>query len=594
MILPALDALYTRLAADSTYGLPQPGYSTQKISFCLVLQPDGTLFDIHDARNTTGKRPVGSPMLVPGNAKSSGSGLNPCFLWDNSQYMLGYKADDKNPARTEETFAAFRKKHLLLEAQINDPAYTAVCLFLKSWTPEQTVAHQAKLDDFAATGFGVFQLQGEPGYVHERPAVRGWWEKHNLDDIDEKPVVAQCLVTGEIGPVARIHKPGIKVNADTPGGALIVSFNDKAYESYGKEQSYNAPVSAAVAFRYTNALNALLAGPQSSRHRVQIGDATCVFWTERQTITESLFSALLGFTAPDELAETSQDEGLRSRLKIFLEVLRQGGGRKIDQLGDDAQTRFYFLGLSPNAARLSVRFWHVDSLGSLVDNLKSHYDALRLDRPPGHTPEFPTARQLLGATAIVRHKGDRDETDFDTIPPLLSGPLLRAILTGGDYPRGLYQAVLQRIRADQTISYFRAAVLKAFLNRNHNHALPMSLEPARTDPAYLLGRLFAVLEKAQTDALPGLNATIKDRFYGAASANPAPVFPRILRTAQHHLAKLEPSFRIPHEKRLQEIVGQLNGFPRQLSLEGQGLFAIGYYHQKQNFYVKKPADASAE
>lgn len=593
MILPALDALYTRLAPDPAYDLPQPGYSTQRISFCVVLKTDGSLFAINDARDTSGKKPVSSPKLVPGNAKPSGSGLNPCFLWDNSAYLLGYKADDKKPARTEEAFAEFRNKHLSLEAEIADLSFSTVCRFLKSWTPEQAAEHRAKLDDFAATGFGVFQLQGEPGYVHERPAIRSWWERQQ--SAASTGELGQCLVSGEIAPLAQLHEPAIKgVAGAQSAGAKIVSFNCDAFVSYGKDQSYNAPVSAAAAFRYTNALNALLAGPQSSRHRIQIGDATCVFWTERPTATESLFSTLLGYTAPDELAETAQDEGLRSRLKILLEVLRQGGGRSIDRLGDDAQTRFYFLGLSPNAARLSVRFWHVDSLGSLVDNLKAHYDALRLDRPPGHAPEFPTARQLLGATAIVRHKGDREETDFDTIPPLLSGPLLRAILTGGDYPRGLYQAVLQRIRADQTISYFRTAVLKAFLNRNHNHALPMSLDPTRTDPGYLLGRLFAVLEKAQSDALPGLNATIKDRFYGAASANPATVFPRILRTAQHHLAKLEPSFRIIHEKRLQEIVGQITVFPRQLSLEAQGLFAIGYYHQKQNFYTKKTAESPAE
>lgn len=587
MILQALNSLYGRLIADPSYELPARGYRSQLVSFRIVLQQDGSLYDIHDARSGSTK-PRAVRLVVPDETKSRTSGIDAYFLCDTAQYCLGYASPDES---APEHFAAFKKFALDAEPSINDSAFSSVCRFLESWSPDRAKEYAAKLEEYG-TDAGVFQIQGTPGDVHERPAVKAWVTQQQAKAIDGEK--AQCLVTGEIASLARTHPAIKKVEKAQSSGAPLVSFNCDAFSSYGKEQSFNAPVSDTAAFQYANALNAMLAGPMATRHRVVIGNATCVFWTERQTVAESLFSALLGYTAPDELVETSQDEGLRSRLKILLEVLRQGGGRSIDRLGDDAQTRFFFLGLSPNAARLSVRFWHVDSLGSLVDNLKAHYDALRVDRPPGHAPEFPTARQLLGATAIVRHKGDQDDTDFNTIPPLLSGPLLRAILTGGEYPRGLYQAVLQRIRADRTISYFRAAVLKAFLNRNHNHALPMSLDPNRPDPAYRLGRLFSVLEFAQEDAG---NSGLKDRFYSAASATPATVFSRIIRTSQHHLSKLgreKPGLKVVHEKAIQEILAPLADFPAHLTLQEQGLFAIGYYHQRQARYTKKdPAESTA-
>lgn len=598
MILPALARLYERLAADTAYGIPARGYSSQKISFCVVLRPDGTLHAIEDARETVpaGKKTkqIASLKLVPGNAKPSGQGINPCFLWDNTAYMLGYKTDDPKPERSAETYAAFRQKHLDLEKQISTPEFSTVCRFLENWTPARArePEHQARLDDFAATGFGVFQVLGQPACVHDTPAIRAWWDK-NQDKLtatdNAPPQEGQCLVTGETATLARLHEPAIKgVNGAQSAGAKIVSFNCDSFSSYGKDQSYNAPVSELAAFRYANALNALLSGPQSHRHRVQIADATCAFWTEDPGGPfESFFADIIGNVSMETTLQTTQDEGLRNTLQTFLEILRTGGGRDIARLGADPDSRFYILGLSPNASRLSIRYFFTDTIGHLVDNLKAHYDALRIARPP-HTPEFPSARQLANTTAVMRKKSDgRAEPDYDTVPAIYSGPLMRAILEGHRYPYGLYQSILQRIRADSELTPLRAALIKATLNRNHQQNLPPMLDPKRTDTAYLIGRLFAVLEKAQADAQPGINATVKDRFYSAASATPAAVFPRILRTSQHHLAKLEIPHRIHSEKRIQEIMSGLKDFPRQLTLEEQGLFAIGYYHQRQDLFTKK-------
>ncbi len=587
MILQALNDLYERLADDASYELPRPGYSTQKVSFCVVLKPDGTLVDIQDARITrnettkAGKEKTtqfARPVLCFGQSKPSGSGLNPCLLWDNSSYMLGYKKDDEKPARTAEACDEYRKKHVGLEKELNVSEFSTVCRFLESWSPAKALEYKTKLDDFAATGFGVFQIQGATNYVHQMPAIKAWWAKQQ--DTETPDLIAQCLVTGDMLPIAQTHQPAIKgVNGAQSSGALLISFNMTAVDSYGrdKQQGYNAPVSQTAVFNYANALNTMLGGPQSHRHRVIIGDATTVFWTEKATEAESLFADFLQGNEPEEGGESSQDQALSTRLKMFMEILRQGGGSELTKLGDDPQTKFFILGLSPNASRLSVRFWHVATLGQMVDKLKAHYDALRLRRSSDKDPEFPAVWQILRQTG-------RESKD---IPPLLSGPLMRSILTGSRYPQGLFNAVLNRIRADHDITFLRVCIFKAFLIRNHQLDIPMSLDTTRTEPAYLLGRLFAALEKTQEDALPGINATIRDRFYSAASATPGTVFPRLLRTYQHWLSKLEGGYKVNRERMVQQIMSGMNDMPSHLQLEGQGLFAIGYYHQRQDFFTKK-------
>ena len=587
MILQALNDLYERLADDASYELPRPGYSTQKVSFCVVLKPDGTLVDIQDARITrnettkAGKEKTtqfARPVLCFGQSKPSGSGLTPCLLWDNSSYMLGYKKDDEKPARTAEACDEYRKKHVGLEKELNVSEFSTVCRFLESWSPAKALEYKTKLDDFAATGFGVFQIQGATNYVHQMPAIKAWWAKQQ--DTETPDLIAQCLVTGDMLPIAQTHQPAIKgVNGAQSSGALLISFNMTAVDSYGrdKQQGYNAPVSQTAVFNYANALNTMLGGPQSHRHRVIIGDATTVFWTEKATEAESLFADFLQGNEPEEGGESSQDQALSTRLKMFMEILRQGGGSELTKLGDDPQTKFFILGLSPNASRLSVRFWHVATLGQMVDKLKAHYDALRLRRSSDKDPEFPAVWQILRQTG-------RESKD---IPPLLSGPLMRSILTGSRYPQGLFNAVLNRIRADHDITFLRVCIFKAFLIRNHQLDIPMSLDTTRTEPAYLLGRLFAALEKTQEDALPGINATIRDRFYSAASATPGTVFPRLLRTYQHWLSKLEGGYKVNRERMVQQIMSGMNDMPSHLQLEGQGLFAIGYYHQRQDFFTKK-------
>lgn len=575
MILQSLNQLYDRLAGDPGYEIAPPGYSTQKIAFAVVLHPDGRLHEIQDLREEKGSRRIPRQMLVPGQSKPSGSGLNPCFLWDNAFYIFGFALDENKRERAIRACRAFRDRHRAVEAEIDDPAFSAVCRFLESWDPGKVEAHP-KLADLG-TGFGVFQIIGETGYVHERPAIRAWWETQQ-DASSEAEDTMMCLVSGQRARVARTHEPKLKgVPGAQSSGAALVSFNCDAFASYGKEQSLNAPVSEQAAFRYCTALNAILSGARSHRHRFLLGDTTVVFWTDKPTTAEGWLADLLG----GNLEERAQDEAALEQARIVLEAVRKGGGA-LSLLDDDPDTPIHLLGLAPNAARLAVRFWHTGTLRALFDRLKAHHDALRMVRQfkagsKRPDPEFPPLWMLLRETA-------RESKD---IPPLLGGALLRAVIGGGPYPEGLAAAVVRRIRADRTVNYLRAAILKAWLTRHPNRQgeIPVSLDTQRTDPAYRLGRLFAVLEKTQEDAQPGINATIRDRFYSAASATPAVVFPRLLRTYQHHLAKLPVGQKIVREKLVQEIMDGIGGMPSQLRLQDQALFAIGYYQQRKALFT---------
>lgn len=586
MILQSLNELYSRLAADPAYEIAPPGFSPQKICFRMVLKPDGSLFDIQDARTPDEKGKMQNTlMLVPGDAKPSGAGINPGLLWDNQTYLLGRQPEDKAYGFGLSRFEAFRQRHLELESTIKDPSFFAVCRFLEQWNSER-ITEFPILNDLG-TGFGIFQLQGEKKAVHESSAVQKWWLLSQAAEVPGD--LGQCLLTGEELPIARLH-PKIKgVTGAQAAGASIVSFNANAYESYGKAQSYNAPVSEAAAFRYGTALNSLLTGPKSQKHRIRIGDTTTVFWTEKPSIVEDCFANI--FAGGSQATEEVQDETKRGQLQRVLEAIRSGG--KYQELGESGDTQFHILGLAPNAARISIRFYHRSTVADLLAKLHDHQRCLEIVRQFTEQtgsrfpdPEFPALWQIIRETARAA----------DEIPPLLGGALARAIIEGTPYPEGLFSAIIRRIHADRTINYLRAATLKAVLTRNHKLDIPIMLDTENTDPAYLLGRLFAALEKTQEDALGNVNAGIRDRFYSAASSTPASVFPRLLRTYQHHLSKLNGGAKVNRERMVQEIVASVDasGFPNQFALKKQGIFAIGYYHQRKDFFTKKETVPTSE
>lgn len=394
---------------------------------------------------------------------------------------------------------------------------------------------------------------------------------------------AACLVTGEHGPVARLH-PAIKgVWGAQSSGASLVSFNIDAFTSYGHEQGDNAPVSEAAAFAYTTALNHFL--ERDSGHRVQIGDASTVFWADASdaaaaTDAEDIFAALLGINDVNEKVEAK-------KVGAILDAIRQG--RPVADLkpGLPQGVRFHVLGLSPNAARLSVRFYIEGDFGEIATRYLTHIERTRLDPPPKE--DAPSIRRLL-----IETTSPKSQKRSENIPPNLAGEWLRAILTGAPYPLTLLSTLLMRLRADHDVNALRAAVLKSVLICNFDLEAPVSLDPENRDSGYLLGRLFATYEYAQSQALGGnVNATIRDQYYGTASATPRAVFPLLQRKATHHLSRLrkdKPGLATNLDRKIGEIFELAEPesmFMPTLSAQRQALFAVGYYHQRNDFYRRK-------
>ena len=564
MILQELCKLYDRLDSDPEANIAKRGFFQQGVAFEVVISSRGKLIQINDLREPDGRTLRNRSMLLPGTAKPSGSGLNPSIYgWDRTDYMLGYLNPDKlkdderekKLRRADEAHRAYKEAMFSRKGEIQHPDYDAFCTFLQSWSPDRAGRHDVLQE--VSRLFGVIRIQNQKSYLHEVKEVHAPCLQ-NVVNAD-----GQCLVTGESEAIARLHDIKIKgVNGAQSSGAAIVSFNLAAFESYEKSQSKNASVGEPAAFSYATALNYLL--ERRNRRRVQVGDTSVVFWAAQPSPAEDLF----GFGLSGEVAE---DNNRARELEAALVRIARG---EHPLLRDG--TPFYVLGLAPNASRLSVRFWYRDSVGAFLSHLQQHEQNLNIVRSPQDHARLPLWL-LLAQTA----------RESKEVSPLLGGALLRSILTAAPYPESFLQALIRRNRAERDIRHPRAAAIKAVLIRNYQQEITMSLNPDHPKPAYQLGRLFAALERNQESALPGINATVKDRFFGAASATPGAVFPRLLRLGQHHIAKLEGSLKVHAEKQVQEIMGRIQSFPGHLDLVAQGLFALGYYHQRQDFFTKK-------
>ena len=576
MILSALNDYYYRLLDQKVEDVSPYGYSLEKISYVIVLSVDGEVMDVMDIRNDSGKKILPGILMVPQPPKRA-SNITPCFLWDKTSYVLGVSAVSK---RADKEHEAFQSLHREVLCNTDDIGLLALRRFLEDWRPEQF--HLPPFNSDMCDSNVAFRLDGEMMYLHERAAAQKL--RARLLECNESAPIATCLITGEQLPVARLH-PNIKgVNGAQGAGASIVSFNLESFASYGKIQGDNAPISEQAAFAYTTVLNYLLRRDEHNRQRLQIGDTTVVFWAQAPTsmqsqAAEDLFS--LFFNTPADDGQESSE--LRSVLAAISE------GRPLRELGLNLQddTRIFVLGLAPNNSRLYIRFWQADRLDVFAYRLARHFEDLHIEPLPWR--QEPSLGLLLLQTAPVR--GDKPPKSED-VPPRLAGELARAIFTGSRYPRSLLNIIIMRIRADGHIYALRVALCKAVLAREKRlfHKLkevPVSLDTTNKDPGYLLGRLFATLENIQVKALGNqVNATIRDRYYGAASATPAAVFPVLLRNAQNHLSRVRKDQRglaINLEKDLGGIIDLLQSrFPRSMGIESQGHFAIGYYHQTQS------------
>lgn len=574
MILQALVDCYEALSASGK--IARPGWGPVKASVALELTETGKIFQAIFLKEEVekGKKKVLVPKIfdLPAPVKRT-VGVAANFLCDNSSYILGFDEKGK-PKRSLECFAACKALHEKILDGVESPAAKAVSAFFENWEPEKAREHPALqdyMDELLAGGNLIFRYDGQ--FVHEDPAIRQAWQEY-YDQSGDGPEMV-CLVTGKTGPVENIH-PSVKgVQGAQSSGAALVSFNAPAFCSYGKEQNLNAPTSKYAAFAYTSALNYLIASPE---YGSRVGDTTVLFWAKNGNpeYSELAMWGIFGGPAP----YTEQE------LQSMVQNLCKGRAVTYEETLLDPDMDFYILGLAPNAARLSVRFFLHNQFGSILQNVQAHYDRLEIVKPPFEKFEALPVWKLLSETV---NQNSREKEPL----PALAGETLRAILNNTRYPATLLNGVTMRIRAERKITWGRAAILKAYYLQNPHPDVPkevltVSLNPESKNPYYTLGRLFSVLEAVQSAANPGINATIKDRYFNSASATPSIVFPTLLNLSEKHRKKLAAGQRIYYEKQIMELLAVLGeSFPTRLSLPQQGTFQLGYYHQTQERYQKK-------
>ena len=600
MILQALTDYYRRKCddPDPAQRLPMFGLEQKEIPFILEIDTEGALLQLRDTRELQGKKKVARSFRVPIGVKRA-SNVTANLLWDTLEYVLGVDTKGK-PERVAEQHAAFGARIAALpSAAREDAGIQAVTRFLARIDLEQLTRQAAWADALEGNAVMSFRLQGDFDLVCQRPAVVNAVLSVSADA--DAPQ-AMCLVTGDLAPVERLHASIKGVWGAQTSGANIVSFNARAFESYGKteRQGENAPVSRAAAFAYTTALNHLLR--KDSPQRIQVGDASTVFWAEKQDAFEDIFGDIFKDN-PDNSAPA---------VHALLNAVQSGTWGMSNE-----STRFYVLGLAPNAARISIRFYHCVTLRELGQRIAQHFEDLSLARGP-YDPQYPSLKRLLQTVCLAT--SSQPFGDIDRLPPNLGGAIVDAIFQSKTtpYPALWLNAAVGRCRAEQAkktqqgtqaqnVPYARAAVIKACLNRQIRKAnlsapdhliekefLPM-LDRTNINPGYLLGRLFAVLERIQEYAAGGggkLNSTIRDKYYGAMASSPGIVFPTLDKLKIAHLKKLPWGQKEWFEKLIGEILNDLPDIPRQLSLPDQGRFALGYYHQRQDRPPKVTDDSS--
>lgn len=579
MILQALASYYDVLAQQGKVG--RPGWGTAKVIGALCLDEQGNLIDILSLKTANAKgKEIATVRAVPEQGTRA-SNIKPNFLCDGPGYLLGLntKPDEgakkeANEKRAKQCFDAAAALHLQLLEGVDSVAAKAVFAFFTNWNPnaEHTIVAEHE-DLLKEAGNFLFRIDGM--FAQEDPAIQAAWESYRSQGTEDG-VVMQCAVTGHKTTVARLHTLIKGVRGAQTSGAALVSFNASAFTSYGQEQSYNAPVGEQAMFAYTTALNYLLS---SAEHTRILGDTTVVAWSANG---EPQYTNLGWYCLGGDAKAAVDDKMLQS----MFEALSHGRPYAFEDVTIDPDEPFYILGLAPNAARLSVRFFWRNTFGHFMKNVQAHYNRLEIVRPAQDEREYLSVGSLLYETA---NKKSNDKS----ASPVLVGGLMRAILNDTPYPAALRSAVMLRIRAERKVSRGQAALLKAILLKNPapiegKEICTVALNQDSAYTPYVLGRLFSVLEAIQSAANKGVNTTIKDRFFNSAAATPAIIFPRLTQLAQAHLRKLSVAQKIWYEQQLLALHEKLpEVLPARLSLAEQESFFIGYYHQTQKRFEKK-------
>ncbi len=584
-MLNALNCYYKRLSEDPDIKIPKFGFGLQPVSYMLVISRNGELIQIQSLleEDRRGKKTVPRELILPAESPKSGEQINSDFLWGTSIYILGF--GNAKQERIRKAYEACRKFHHELGNGVDDEGIKAVLRFLNTYDPEKTETdYQDKISKGPKL---VFRLEDEKRYIHERPALQKIWTEYY--NSRSSGTILPCLVTGHESPAARTH-PEISGVRGAQSKPVLVSFEPDSFESYGKKKAYNSPVSEKAAFGYTAALKYLMS--RESRQKVYMGNTTVVFWAEKKHPAEEIAWDILG--DDEEFNETG--------IERILEDARHG--RKPAGIPDPGETEFYILGLAPNGRRVAVKFWHVSTAGEFFESLDRHFQDIRIIKNFENEPEFPKLRRLLAETAVKEQIKNVSavKEQIKNVSSVLANEMMRSILTGSVYPSVLMHKVTERIFADNRINYHRTSLIKGYLVRNGSAAgkeMLYMLDENRQDVPYRLGRLFAVLEKIQEEAhrdgkedKSRLNRTIRDSYFRTAATAPSTIFPVLFGMKTGHMTKLfrnNPGRAVNLEKMITEIMSgeKMSVFPKQMFSEDQGIFIIGYYHQRKEIYTKK-------
>lgn len=593
MILQALKEYYDRKAADPDSGIASLGWERKEIPFRVVFDSEGNFVRLEDTREGNGNRRRAKPFIVPSLGEAKGNGIKSNLFWENAEYLFGIPVDDeklnrdggKYLDRVKKQHECFLEKIRTLQSKLaSNFIYKAALGFAETVKPADIESDplwpEAKL--LNQSFLMCLATDSGPVPIPDFPDIKVAIPIPGIELNDEGAKI-RCLVTGEMDCLAKLE-PNIKgVKDASTMGAHVVSINNKvsgagnggatpAFASFGKEQGENSPIGKRASLAYTTALNTLLG--KGSRQKMQVGDATTVFWSEKPTELEDEFLDLFGEPEKDD-----PEKGVAA-VERLLSSVRTGTFSH-----EDETTKFYVLGLAPNSARISVRFWHNGTVAEMERRFADWFENLRIAHGPRDKEHLSLWRLLVSIAPLGKS---------ENIPPNLAGAVMRSILEGTPYPATLLSSAILRIKAEHEVTYSRAKLIKAFLNHNLNkeRKLTVSLDKENTNVGYRLGRLFAVLEKTQIAAI-NPEKTIREKFYASASTNPVTVFGNLMRLSGYHLSKLDSDkkgLRIWLEKQIEEIMSGIGVFPSHLSLEEQGMFAIGYYHQR----IARKADEKAE
>lgn len=601
MILQALCELYDVLAADKNVEIPLSNYSAVECSYRITLSHDGSV--VRYVELGTEKKKT-EQHTVPEHEKRCA--VKPYFLCDTPKNLLGYevttdkKTKEKEFIPKQDSIQASLRYHRELIGDSSDEGLRAFLLFLEQQVSRPSDAFP---EDVYKGKNIIFQLDGDQNDIHDRPAAKIIWEIFRHQPSPDE-LCGQCLVTGEPNvPIAKTHN-SVSIIGGKPAGCSLVSFKPHSFTSYGKEQSYNAPVSKNAEFKYITALKYLLSSPKM---HALIGETTVVFWSTKTGIEQDIMSV---FFPSNEM--NKRDPQMTEKIENIMKAIR--AGKSFRDVADPS-VETYVLGLSPNAARLSVRFWYPSTFEKFMRNMTSHQNALGLKKSNGEVKSVSIS-QIMRRTvpsAVTKDWWEKCPNSFEQ-------DLFNAILTGAPYPISLYMTMLMRMRSEagivpkksasaekvkkvkkkgenaessdtDGIDFVRVGYIKAVLCRNFKRDdVIMSLNLKSTNKAYTIGRLFAVLEKLQYEA--NNDSTIRSRYFASASTNPKLVFPSLLNLAQHHIAKVDSEKDGFASKYYDADISKLlwnldNEFPATFNLEEQGLFILGYYHQREYYYMKK-------